>query len=219
MATREKIAQLVAERYHTSLITSTTDNFEEFKEDYKEKGQLKTDPHDYFTEIGDGIEANVYQVGQDRVLKVYDKPGSGRAEYVIFIDPQYQDVTPNAFDHAEDFTWIVVEKVDPITDDWEDWSSIKPYLPDLYRVIMEDRDATFFERKRTINDIIKRSDDSSFGEFYDISRKEQSWLRSIKKLYDDLGQKDRYDIKPDNLGEDSKGRLVLLDIFVYNLID
>jgi hypothetical protein len=186
----------------------------EGKMDKSTLGKMINAARDYFDVIGDGAEAVVFDVGSDKVLKIYRwHTEAARGEYVIFADPQFKDVTPDVHAHGDDWGWIVVEKVDVL----KNWKKIERHFPELWEKAL---DLQVHERQHTnihsaFSALIKNFD---LYESTIESKREREWAQEVKRLHDVLGVEGRFDIKPANLGTDSRGNIVLIDLYLDEVI-
>lgn len=175
---------------------------DEFKE--RAEGKLYVEvvelAYEYFEEVGAGQEAFVFSVGPQRVLKVSDDERNLRGEYVIFRDPKYQEVTPQAYDHGENWTWVTVEKVESLMS----WNEVWDYFPGMVDEKV-DLKAMFMRAPEHIQD----GDPPEWLNY--LPPEEKEFFYSVADLFDDLALKAQ-DIHPQNMGVDHKGRVVLLDI-------
>jgi hypothetical protein len=224
-----KEARAVARRFHKRIGVSLPSEFDDFEEEYRELSEKKDDMSmarykaktediaiRHFKEIGRGMEASVWELTNNAVLKIYEMEKVARGEYVIFIDPQYQLVTPEAYEHAEDWKWTVIERVEPLQRG--DWSTVFDDLPNVERWMhMAKADERYPSDKNTLfQDLI-----NDFSELRDLfedvkfNNKEVEWMRQVKQIHDDLGlRKGVSDLYPSNMGVDSDGHLVILDIYL-----
>lgn len=157
--------------------------------------------------IGEGSEAKVYDAGSDKILKISSSAKNLRAEYVIFVDPQYQQVTPEAYDHGENWKWIVVEKVEPLGRD--NWPELAKHLPHL-KEKMEKRGKgfTYGGLWSVLLDIGK----GNLSWLKDLPQDEKTFVLQVIDLHEKLGLQSQ-DIRPENIGIDKDGNLVLIDIY------
>lgn len=171
---------------------------------------------DMFERIGQGRESKVYEVDGETVIKLSDHPVNLRAEYVIFADPDFRDVTPDVYDHGEDWRWIAVEKVEPAS-----LSQARDAFDDLIDLYNEHerphsnanilQDAIEYVAQSMDPDVVPPYKQP---EWYDeIPSDERQKVESILDLYKTLGLP-VYDLKANNFGIDTDGNLVLVDIFV-----
>ena len=162
----------------------------------------------YFKWLGSGGESTVFAVDRHRVVKISDDRQNMRAEYITFINSEYQYVTPDAYAHQDTWMWILVERIEPL--EIGHWQAIWDYLP------------TFQERaeelpRKTIDNFIDGvraiQDGLPLQQWIDqLPDKERRFFYDLADLHTDLGLK-AADIRPSNMGWDDGGRLVLYDVF------
>lgn len=188
---------------------------------------------DVFDFIGRGGEAFVYEINDDKVLKVSKYGENLRGEYVIFSDPQFHDITPDVYGHADDWMWMIVEQVNPLSP--HSWERLYDHFPTLeYEItrMSELDESKSSHRASLINDLFEclgvkdeRGSDRTLGsdrfltedEAKDVWNKmrtrEKDWFQKVADLHRALGM-EVSDIRPENLGEDNDRRLVLLDVHI-----
>jgi hypothetical protein len=200
--------------------TSTSESVETFRqrldEARKQRGNLDMQDvsaiaQDIFNRIGRGGESAVFKVSSDKVLKISNKR-SIRGEYIAFADPSYKNVTPDVYEYDEEWVWMVVEKVEPITS----WENLKMAFPGLNSLVQKGVVDSFFEL--AFQDICRRLQSSREDDWFDrLPKREQSFFQSLADLHDDLGL-DCIDMSLDNFGIDSKGNVVLIDILTSQTV-
>jgi hypothetical protein len=171
-------------------------------------------------QIGSGGESTVfdlakYSLGIEKVLKIFYKEEVARGEYVIFADPKYQDVTPRAFDHDEEWRWITVEKLQPL----EGWRTFYEQFESLYNHIFKPEVGYVPSNPGyELSKIIEREEEWSDKEYEDLFSKEAiEWMNQIRNLHEDLGLEVK-DLAPRNMGLDRRGNIVLLDIYIEQVL-
>lgn len=161
-----------------------------------------------FDLIADGWESFVFAVDQDRILKLSQFRRNLRAEYVIFSDPQFKHITPDAYDHGMGFQWITVERVDV----FERWYELHKTFPELIDWL----DGLPFAGStgRVLGEVMERvQENDPPSSFFDLPDRDREWVRQVTEIFDVLGLVPG-DMKPENLGIKDDGHVVLIDIWV-----
>lgn len=206
----------------------SSQRFDEFKSLARQAdryGEVRKAAIRRFDEIGKGYEARVYDIHSDAVLKISDDPKNLRAEYVIFKDSRFIEVTPTVYEHGENWRWMTVEKVD--ADAVSSWLDVMRYFPSIRDASRQDRPSVGDEDwgadpisifVHTLDNHLNWALEGTFegNALTYLTDEEEEWITSVAEIYRTLGL-DHFDIKPENLAEDGRDRLVLIDVFVANV--
>lgn len=176
--------------------------------------QVQKVAKEMFPLIGKGKEASVYKISEDRVLKVSGYETNLRGEYIAFIDPEYAEITPDAYDHDDNWTWITIEKVEPLGEG--NWKPVFDYLPRLQRSCENHDTYPGYQLPRIIR-LFMENDGLPTG-MDDASRQEKRFFVQAANLMEDLGVSPDgvVDIRPENLGFDQEGNLVIIDLYLMS---
>jgi hypothetical protein len=161
--------------------------------------------------IGRGTEAEVYGLNAQTAVKK-THPVNARGEYVIFADPQYEDITPEVRGHHPDWYWIAVERVEPFEPGA--WERVFEYLPSFERVYGDT--PSYFMLAETFQNALLEANDQLTPEdirsqWDRVDSDERRWMNKVVDIFNDLGMRIG-DIRPSNLGVDQDGNLVVVDI-------
>jgi hypothetical protein len=147
--------------------------------------QMMDKAEEIYKDVGFGVEAKVFRLAFDAVLKI-SSPKNIRGEYVVFSDPTFKDITPNVYGVGENHKWMIVEKVDVL----QSKHDVKEYFPTIYET---------FER-REIEQALDAMSEGKEDFIESLWRKEKRFLTDLQKLYESLGSKRILDLYHENLG-------------------
>jgi hypothetical protein len=160
----------------------------------------------YLDFIEQGAEAHVYEYGGS-VVKISEDTGNLRGEYIVFLDPDYEDITPDVYSHHPDWKWIEVERVE-VLDDWDPFYRRTPEF--FEHADSNDRFYTLIDLDEGILPNLQRGNPPEW--WNDIPSDEREFWNSIVDMHDSLGLT-VHDILPQNFGYDRRGNLVMIDIY------
>jgi len=172
--------------------------------------------------LGRGAYRAAFSIGDDLVIKVINDAGGGAAEmnkadYRLGTDSEIGQITPRAYVHGDNFSWVVLERVAEITEEREIIRFFKSSLILNPESLTESqvwtyfnllRDAFFYEKNK--RDFDSPTVDKLNLELTKTSPLFRNFKRAIKKYNIAL-----YELRPDNFGIGSDGRLVLLDSSIF----
>jgi hypothetical protein len=156
--------------------------------------------------LGSGVESKVYEADSDTVIKISQSSKNLRGEYVVFADPQFSYVTPDAIDHHEAWKWIQVEKVNTIGEG--NWQELFSRLPETRHILSQSSSDIARGFEQAVRKMPEWVDD--------LPEKERAFFKNIHDLHDALDVR-AIDVNPGNIGIDSENNLVLFDIFLDNV--
>jgi len=172
--------------------------------------------------LGRGAYRAAFSIGDDLVIKVINDAGGGAAEmnkadYRLGTDSEIGQITPRAYVHGDNFSWVVLERVAEITEEREIIRFFKSSLILNPESLTESQVWTYFNllRNAFFYEKNKRDFDSPTVDKLNLELTKTSPLfrnfkRAIKKYNIAL-----YELRPDNFGIGSDGRLVLLDSSIF----
>lgn len=200
---------------HRRRARSSSENVQEFKDRAAEEDDfdgVKAVADELLPSIDWGFESSVYWGSEDTVIKISKSAVNLRAEYVTFINPEFSHVTPEAYDHGEEWRWIEVEKVDEVFP-----TDLFDYLEDSLREWLNFKSHAESEWDVSIDIMIGSVAESvASGDpphwFHRISRRERRFFQGVGKLHKKLGLKPD-DLRIANLGFDRDDNLVIIDIY------
>lgn len=202
--------------------------------------------------IADGSYRITFSIGNDLVLKVSKdmqgnspegEPEAGQMnqdDWTLGNDPSIMNIVPRAYKHASDWSWVLLERVEPLSREEDFFQNFRSdFLPDpddlsnaaradystIIRMLLEIKNYKLYrplEMKDTLKsyflgaEIVQKSQDPDVP-LLEIRRNLMRRSPTFKGLV--LALK-RYNIKvdeihADNLGVGSDGRLVLLDSSIF----
>lgn len=171
--------------------------------------------------LGRGAFRAAFSIGDDLVIKAINGPGIGaeemnRDDYRLGKDTEIGQIAPRAYVHEDNFDWVVLERVAEITEEREIIRFFKSSLisnPEslteaqvwTYWNLLQD---AFYEKNK--RDYDSPTVDKLNLELTKISPLFRNFKRAIKKYNIARGE-----LRPDNFGIGSDGRLVLLDSSIF----
>lgn len=178
--------------------------------------------------IGKGGSRNTYALSTRKALKVAkDHRGlEGNKNEFEFLSNNQSLLLPKAYDHAEDYSWIIVELVRPISssDEISELIGINgKLLLDLmdYRHLKPSFDELLISKIHDLKKMIGASSKNTaynFANKYLIQIKElqnligNPYLAELDRLIENLNLEPRELSFYENFGKSASGHLVLLDI-------
>ena len=173
------------------------------------------------TFLGSGAYRSTFSIGDDLVIKVANELGMGademnRDDYRLGKDTEIGQIAPRSYIHGDNFDWVILERVKEITDEREIIHFFKSSLISNPESLTESQvweyfhllqDAFYEKNKR---DYDSPAVDKLNLELTKISPLFRNFKRAIKK-YNIAGR----ELRPDNFGIGSDGRLVLLDSSIF----
>jgi hypothetical protein len=171
--------------------------------------------------LGRGAYRSTFSIGDDLIIKVANDFGAPADEmnsddYRLGADAEIGQIAPRAFIHGNNFDWVVLERVAEITEEREIIRFFKSSLALNPENLTESQVWTYFNLLRdAFYEKNKRDFDSPTVDKLSLELTRTSPLfrnfkRAIKKY-----NIARYELRPDNFGIGSDGRLVLLDSSIF----
>ena len=177
-----------------------------------ENGRLSPQRHAMLSRLpisGIGGSRNTYILNSKKALKVAKNIRGLEGNEIEFNNLKKYDSVwlPKVFDRAEDYSWIEVEKVQPLKNFYEIDDLIK-INHNIFLALLLERDYTL-----SFNDAIASAiTDSNADNFEYTKYIDNPYLKELDKLIDEmnLDQVEFRDIE--NLGKSASDHLVLLDV-------
>ena len=175
--------------------------------------------------IGEGSSRSVFQIDDDRVLKLsIDDPNGKRQnklEWDVIAGKRQSDLFPKGFYAAKNYSWIIVEYVIPLLTDGEDEESAKKSFLKLSGVPFDTfcdfaEFVTILQKNDSDDDDIEYDDEyySYYEEKVDMLKKQYPYLNKMADYMNyyhitegDLTKLEHYGM----VNRDGKTLLVLLD--------
>ncbi len=179
-----------------------------------------------FTYINGGSSRYSYILSSKKTLKVAKYKGGliqNREEYKI-LSSNTSNFLPKVYDHANDYSWIIVELVRPFDYSGEIYSLTGINDDDFFLMMHAWTDFTSYKDiiKNQINNLNQNIEEAKLDK-YDISsliKERDRWISYLNNSFlNELAQFfNKTNVKPSefgfpfNLGKSSSGHLVLLDL-------
>ena len=171
--------------------------------------------------LGRGAFRAAFSIGDDLVIKAINGPGIGaeemnKADHRLGTDAEIGQIAPRAYVHEDNFSWVVLERVAEITEEREIIRFFKSSLISNPESLTETQVWTYWNLlKDAFYEKNKRDYDSPTVDKLNLELTKTSTLfrnfkRAIKKY-----NIARWELRPDNFGIGSDGRLVLLDSSIF----
>jgi hypothetical protein len=171
--------------------------------------------------LGRGAYRAAFSIGDDLVIKVINDAGIGaeemnKADYRLGTDSEIGQIAPRAYVHGDNFSWVVLERVAEITEERKIIRFFKSSFALNPESLTESQVWTYFNLLRDAfyeknkRDFDTPTVDKLSLELTKTSPLFRNFKRAIKK-YNIV----RYELRPDNFGIGSDGRLVLLDSSIF----